>query len=103
MADCLAFTENPLNNAGAAILELVNIVLDYGIDIRIRKSNTNKNSFELSLLDRYGRGYCDEMFLHRGASYEINEETVAWLLEKMINHMDERLEVKYPGRYGNES
>lgn len=101
MADILAFTENPLNNAGAAILELVNIVLDYGIDIRIRKTNTNKNSFELSLLDKYGRGYCDELFLHRGESYEMNEETVAWLLEKMINHMDERLEVKYPGRYGN--
>lgn len=99
MADELAYTENPLNNAGAAILELVNLVLDYGIDIRIRKTNTSKNSFELNLTDKYGRGYCDEMFLHRGESYEMNEETIAWLLEKMLNHMNERLEDKYPGRY----
>lgn len=100
MADELAYTENPLNNAGAAILELVNLVLDYGIDIRIRKTNTNENSFELSLLDKYGRGYCDEMFLHRGKPYEMNEETIAWLLEKKLSHMDERLEDRYPGRYG---
>ena len=99
MADYLAFTENPLNNAGAAILELVNLVLDYNVDIRIRKTNTDKNSFELSLLDKYGRGYCDEMFLHRGKPYEMNEETVALLLEKMLSHMDERLEDRYPGRY----
>ena len=38
MADELAYTENPLNNAGAAILELVNLVLDYGVDIRIKKT-----------------------------------------------------------------
>lgn len=100
MADCLAFTENPLNNAGAAILELVNLVLDYDVDIRIRKTNTDENSFELSLLDKYGRGYCDEMFLHRGKPYEMNEENIAWLLEKMLSHMDERLEDRYPGRYG---
>lgn len=99
MADELGFTENPLNNAGAAILELVNLVLDYGIDIRIRKTNTSKNSFELSLTDKYGRGYCDEMFLHRGEPHEMNEETIAWLLEKMLNNMDERLVDRYPGRY----
>lgn len=99
MADELAYTENPLNNAGAAILELVNLVLDYEIDIRIRKTSTDENSFELSLVDKYGRGYCDEMFLHREKPYEINEETVAWLLEKMLSHMDERLEVRYPGRF----
>lgn len=99
MADELAYTENPLNNAGAAILELISLVLDYGIDIRIRKTNTSENSFELSLTDKYGRGYCDEMFLHRGEPHEINEETIAWLLEKMLNNMDERLEDRYPGRY----